>query len=178
MNNPENNTPQPKYSPEELQACLNMLDELSKGSDQLAHLTEEQRINLMMAAGRISRPDKQEIRKRAQDRRTLKLKQIDAHQRKVRASTGIRSARTSTVFVAPAQIQGPEALTPKDNELIRPRNCYVCKAEFSRLHFFMTRCARSARSSIMPSGSRRHRWWGRSRLSPVPGSRSGIRLLL
>ncbi|MEI6438380.1 MAG: SDR family oxidoreductase [Candidatus Omnitrophota bacterium] len=124
-----------KYSPEELQACLKMIDDLSKNSDQLAYLTEDQRVELMIAAGRISRPDKQEIRKRAQDRRTLKLKKIDAHQRKVRAATGIRSARTSTVFVAPAQIEGPKAPS-EENELIRPRNCYVCKAEFSKLHFF------------------------------------------
>ncbi|MBF0593574.1 MAG: SDR family oxidoreductase [Candidatus Omnitrophica bacterium] len=131
------NISEAKYSPEQLQACVNVLDALAKNSEQLAYLTNEQRVALMMAAGKISRPDKQEIRKRSQDRRTLKLKNIDAHQRKVRAATGIRSARESAVFVAPAQIAGPSApQAEQDNELIRPRNCYVCKGEFTRLHFF------------------------------------------
>ncbi|KJS33837.1 MAG: oxidoreductase, partial [Desulfatitalea sp. BRH_c12] len=52
---------------------------------------------------------------------------------------GIRKARQAPVFKAPLQISAPgldEAAQGAAPELQSPRNCYVCKAEFTRLHFF------------------------------------------
>ena len=46
-------------------------------------------------------------------------------------------ARQASVFSAPAQIPDMTAdLNSENNELKSPRNCYVCKAEFTKLHFF------------------------------------------
>lgn len=129
--------PEAKYSKEETQACIAMLEDLVKHGEELAHLSDEQRIALMTAAGQISRPNLDEVLKRRRDRARLKLQKIDHHERNVRAATGIRSARRAEVFTAPKQItngNGQKAL--RDLRLIKPRACYVCKNEFTQVHFF------------------------------------------
>ncbi len=126
-----------KYSPEQLQACIDLLEGLVNDSAEMAHLADEQRVRLMKAAGRISRPDREEIDKRARDRRHLKHEKIERHERRVRALTGIRAAREEAVFVAPKQIEAPRPEKAAEApELIKPRGCYVCKQDFTKLHFF------------------------------------------
>src|SRR5262245_40852909 len=93
----------PKYSLTEIQDCIALLDDLVRDDAELAHIPKEQRVALMIAAGRISRPDRDEIRKRQKDRKRLKRQKIVDHERVVRASTGIRSARTAQVYTAPEQ---------------------------------------------------------------------------
>lgn len=124
-----------KYSKEEIQACVALLEDLAGNSVELAHLSDEQRIALLTAAGQISRPDREEIRKRKRDRIRLKRQRIDDHQRSTRAATGIRSAREAAVFTAPAQITDADAHS-QELQLLYPRDCYICKREFTRVHFF------------------------------------------
>ncbi len=90
-----------KYSKEEIQQCIDLLEDLVKNSVELAHLSKEQRIAILKAAGEISRPDRDEIRKRKKDRIRLKKQRIDDHERKLRRATGIRSAREKAVFTRP-----------------------------------------------------------------------------
>ncbi len=126
-----------KYSQEEIQQCINLLDDLVKNSVELAHLTKEQRIAILKAAGEISRPDRDEIRKRKKDRIRLKKQRIDDHERKLRRATGIRAAREKTVFKAPkAILHADERSAFLEQELINPRACYICKAFFTKVHFF------------------------------------------
>jgi len=129
--------PEMKFSAEQIHLCIDLLETFVASSEQLAYLTLEQRVALMTAAGKISRPDKQEIEKRSRDRRVLKQQKIDQHERAVRAATGIRSAREAAVFTAPQQIAGPKAeeVSP-ERVLINARSCYVCKQDFNRVHFF------------------------------------------
>lgn len=89
----------------------------------------------MKAAGKLSRPDRDEIRKRNKDVKNLKREIVRKQEKKKRAATGIRSARESNVFKAPKQL---ESQNIKTNNLVlkSPRNCYICKAEFTQLHFF------------------------------------------
>jgi NAD(P)-dependent dehydrogenase (short-subunit alcohol dehydrogenase family) len=129
--------PDAKYSPEAIQGCIDVLKDLAANSVELAHLPDDQRIALMAAAGRISRPDKDELSKRSRDRRHLKHQRVDEHERKVRAATGIRSAREASVFIAPQKIDRiAHQPSVEPLELINPRSCYVCKEEFTRVHFF------------------------------------------
>ena len=126
-----------KYSTEEIQRCINLLDDLVKNSVELAHLTKEQRIAILKAAGEISRPDRDEIRKRKKDRIRLKKQRIDDHERKIRRETGIRSAREAAVFTAPKAILHADKQSAfLEQELINPRACYICKVEFTKVHFF------------------------------------------
>ncbi len=121
----------------EVARCTNVIERLCEDPDLLTQLNEEQRLALMRAAGRLSRPDRDamKIRSRASYRHERRLDR--AADREARATTGLREARKSAVFSAPLKI---ESSTPNDTQPERhlkfARNCYVCKAEFTRLHFF------------------------------------------
>ncbi|MCB9799297.1 MAG: SDR family oxidoreductase [Candidatus Omnitrophica bacterium] len=120
-----------------LDECISFLEDLLENREQLASLTNEQRVALMKVAGRISRPSRDEIRKRDRTVKRMRRQTLQVQERSARATTGIRRAREASVYTAPAQITSGEAGDLiKDFELKSPRNCYVCRAEFVKLHFF------------------------------------------
>jgi len=126
-----------KYSSEEIASCISLLESFVKDSAQLAHLSEEKRILLLKAAGKLAQPSGDEILKRKRDIRQAKRQRAVKQERMVRAKTGIRKAREATVFVAPKQLlENKIHCEHPYSELKSPRNCYVCKAEYTRLHFF------------------------------------------
>ena len=121
----------------QIDGCIRVLKTLAEQSELLSKIPEADRIALVKAAGRISRPDRAEIKKRNKDKKRQMRLAVTAKQRQLRAQTGIRKAREHAVFTAPAQIEGPGAQHIEPSEhLDSPRNCYVCKAEFTRLHHF------------------------------------------
>ncbi len=129
-------------------ACIPVLEAIADQSEWLAKLPEKKRVALIRAAGKISRPDKKEIKKRNKDKRQEKRQAIVEKEKRLRASTGIRKAREESVFTAPRMIA--YATPQSDDErfidfLETPRNCYVCKAEFTRVHhFYDTMCPECA----------------------------------
>ena len=125
------------YSPEEIQKCIAFLENLAADSGQIFNLSEAQRIALMTAAGQLSRPDRRELKKRNKEKNRIQRQVVVQHERMARAATGIRRARQASVFSAPEQIPDLTSdLVSENRELKSPRNCYVCKAEFTKLHFF------------------------------------------
>lgn len=112
-----------------------MLEAIVADRSLLTVLPEEQRVALMIAAGRVSRPTRDENRKAAKAFRVIRRKAADAHDRTVRAATELRAGRTKDVFTAPLALP-PGATVPDAGELKTPRACYVCKVEFRRVHFF------------------------------------------
>ena len=127
----------PKITRDEIQNCISVLENLIQDSEQLMDLTEEQRISLLAAAGRLSRPDREELKKRRKDKQKRKRKEATEQERAARAATGIRRARTEKVFQAPEQLtSGKKDIAREEKVLKSPRNCYICKAEFVQLHFF------------------------------------------
>ncbi|MBI4387697.1 MAG: SDR family oxidoreductase, partial [Candidatus Omnitrophica bacterium] len=124
-----------KYSEEEIQACINLLEDLVKNSAQFAYLSHEQKIALLKAAGQISRPDRDQSRIRSRLTTKLKRQKVVERERSARKATGIRSAREAAVFTAPKQIAGGANIS-QYRELVNPRDCYICKNDFTRLHFF------------------------------------------
>lgn len=135
MNNSENN--RNPHSIKDILECLETLEHLVENTHLLAELTEEQRVGLLTAAGRISRPDKKEIKKRQKEVKFFRQKQMVEQNRLKRAYTGIRSAREASVFMAPEQLKiESDKAYAEAPELGSPRNCYVCKVEFTKLHFF------------------------------------------
>jgi NAD(P)-dependent dehydrogenase (short-subunit alcohol dehydrogenase family) len=104
----------------------------------LASIPQAERQALMMAAGRASRPGSHEAKRLLKEFRRRNKKAVQQEDRLARATTGIRAARESSVFVAPAPLLA-EARPPAEEsgpELNKPKSCYVCKADFRRLHFF------------------------------------------
>ncbi len=122
--------------PEDAETCIEILKNLLENPDQMAALPEEKRIALRMAAGKLSRPSKEEKLSRGKQVKKVNRKKIAQEERAARAATGIRSARTASVFTAPEKLQLPQPELEKLPELSSPRNCYVCKAEYTKLHFF------------------------------------------
>ena len=114
--------------------CLKLL---LKDTDRLANLPEEQRIALLKVTGEISRPDRAEIKKRNKAANKTQSLAILEKDRRARNTTGIRMARLDATFTAPKEIEfNPSESEPKSEEIVAPRNCYVCKEEFTHLHFF------------------------------------------
>ncbi len=123
------------YSSEEIDRCIDMLENMASQSEIIANIPESQRIALLSAAGKISRPDRKYLKQRRKELNKIQRQPIVAKERQARASTGIRSARDVDVFESPAQITA----TPSTSEhtlLNSPRNCYVCKAKYDILHHF------------------------------------------
>ncbi|MCU0665506.1 MAG: SDR family oxidoreductase [Candidatus Omnitrophica bacterium] len=121
---------------EEISANIAFVQALAQDSSQLMLLSQQQRVALMKAAGRLAYPDRNEIKKRNKDIKQAKTQRVLKLERFARANTGIRKAREEAVFSAP-KIITQENIDPKHfSELKSPRNCYICKAEYKKLHFF------------------------------------------
>jgi len=124
----------------EVATCIKILQELVADTNQLFELPETQRIALYKLAGELSRPNRDEFQRRRKDaKKAIKRKMIakDTHARK---TTGIRSARESTLFKAP-KLLAAASIPNQTLELESPRNCYVCKTIYTKLHhFYDTMC--------------------------------------
>ena len=125
-----------KYSEKKIKECIALLENLAQNNEEFARLSLEERIALMKAAGAFSRPEKHEILKRKKEIKKIKRQLAIQEERQARASTGIRAAREKSVFTAPQQIAPEQAQQRKNLQLKSPRNCYVCKEEYTQLHFF------------------------------------------
>lgn len=130
------NKNKPSLSKEEVEKCLSLIQALVADSSPLVLISENQRIELLKAAGLLARPSKEELSKRRKNLKNAKRTAIREIEREVRSTTGIRYARTADVFVAPEQLSLTETTAKEEKELLTPRNCYVCKAEYTKLHHF------------------------------------------
>jgi NAD(P)-dependent dehydrogenase (short-subunit alcohol dehydrogenase family) len=145
MKNPENSSnTEMSLSESEVDTCITVLNSLLENTSMLGFLPDEKRNALLSAAGRLSKPDHREILKRKNELKKARRDLARQRERNARAETGIRKARITPVFFAPKQIssnemeQNNKVDSQSDKTLIlnSPRNCYVCKAEFSQMHFF------------------------------------------
>ena len=134
----ENSTEQKaKLTESEINNCISVLEHLLQNGDQLIHLSAEQFMKLMKAAGQITRPDKAEIYKRNKRVKVARRQGEITNNRNARAATSIRSARTSGIFMAPEQIALPESDTVNEKHfLTSEQNCYVCKKPYTEIHHF------------------------------------------
>jgi NAD(P)-dependent dehydrogenase (short-subunit alcohol dehydrogenase family) len=131
--------------------CVRVLEALVEDPAGLAEVDLETRNQLLVAAGRISRPERTEQRLLSRAVRKKKKREIRAADEAMLVRAGIRQKRLAPVFITPeplalAASQGstfqlgaagesepePEA-APSLNV---PRCCYVCKAPCTRVHFF------------------------------------------
>ncbi len=125
--------------PEDVARATALLEAIADDRSLLASIDEPERRALLTAAGRVSRPSRDEQRRLARAFRRLERETAEAHDRELRAATEIRVARTADVFVPPPRLVASEPETQAaapPRELEKPRDCYVCKAPFTRLHFF------------------------------------------
>ncbi|MBX7116034.1 MAG: SDR family NAD(P)-dependent oxidoreductase [Myxococcaceae bacterium] len=119
----------------EVRRAIALLESIVGDRTLLTTLTEGDRLALLSAAGRVAQPERDAQARLAKAVRRGRRQAKQEHDRVLRATTEIRAARSQAVFTAPAQ----KALPPKNRpirELKNPRACYVCKTEFTQLHFF------------------------------------------
>jgi len=127
-----------KYYPsEEIEKCISMLENMAAQSELLAHIPENQRIALLSAAGRVSRPDRKYLKQRRKELNKIQRHPVIKQDRQARAATGIRSARETDIFQVPARITNISSNQDDlGQQLNSPRNCYVCKEKYTTLHHF------------------------------------------
>lgn len=126
---------------QELEECLRVLEALVEDRAGLAEVDLETRNRLLVAAGRVSRPERTEQRVLAKALGKKKKKARRAADEIQLDRTGIRRKRLEPVFVTPEPRALAEAAGASNGDWDSPelndaRVCYVCKAPRSRLHFF------------------------------------------
>ena len=122
-----------QISQQEIDACIAVLEQLVQDTNQVFELSEEKRIALMKAAGKLTRPHRDEFKRRKKDSEKAAKRKKKEQEKHARKQTGIRAAREATIFIAPKFIESGIQEQP---ELHSPRNCYVCKKEYTKLHHF------------------------------------------
>ncbi len=140
-NKSDESRPLSPISMEEIDQCIRILEKLNTHTNQIFEIPKDKRLELIMAAGLLSRPSREEFLRRKKEAKKAEKRKINTRDKEARNSTGIRSAREAVIFEAPKMI----ALTGQENaqgiELNSPRNCYVCKEVYTHLHhFYDTMC--------------------------------------
>ncbi|QDE66598.1 MULTISPECIES: SDR family NAD(P)-dependent oxidoreductase [Myxococcus] len=133
---PEALPPPAPLSLDEVRRVTQLLEAISEDRFLLAGLPEEDRIAFLSAAGRVLHPDRDTKSRMAKALRRDRKKTKREHDRAIRATTEIRTLRRSAIFTVPALPPPPPSEAGPERILEQPRRCYVCKAEYRKLHFF------------------------------------------
>ncbi len=127
----------PVVSAEELRRCADVLSAIVDDRGLLIQIPQEERKRLVIAAGRVSRPSRDDERRLRRTFSRVQKVQERSADRQTKSETGIRAARETSVFVAPPQLTYSDSnADTRYRELKKPKSCYVCKEDFTRLHFF------------------------------------------
>ncbi len=123
-----------------LRAATEAIEEIVADRSLLADIPVEERNRFLQAAGRVSRPDVIDRRRLLKvSKRKRKAERIEREQA-ILSETGIRKLRRAPVFTSP-NIFPPSAEELRDEEpqyreAHEPRNCYICKRDYSAIHHF------------------------------------------
>jgi NAD(P)-dependent dehydrogenase (short-subunit alcohol dehydrogenase family) len=124
-----------RLSPADVRRCTELLEAIVRDRALLASLSDDERRALLTAAGRISRPETVQERRLVREFRRAGRRERRGKDRRIVADAQIRIAREKPVYVAPTPALPYERRTD-ERELLTPRNCYVCKMPYKKLHFF------------------------------------------
>lgn len=137
----DNTTNSKKLSQEEIDKAISVMKTLLDDTNQLFEIEEEKRVELMTVSGLLSRPNREEFAKRRKNAKKAEKRKMIERDKHARKDTGIRSARENNIFIAPKFLEMPKEEADRPS-LESPRNCYVCKKVFTKLHhFYDTMCA-------------------------------------
>lgn len=130
----------------DIDACVRVLEAIAEDRAGLLDVPLELRNRLLMAAGRVSRPERHEQRRLSRAARSKNKREDREHDRALLARAEIRQKRLDPVFVTPEPAALSEALggvfgeeAPRANdepELKVARACYICKTRITRVHHF------------------------------------------
>ncbi|MHB1225432.1 MAG: SDR family NAD(P)-dependent oxidoreductase [Gemmatimonadaceae bacterium] len=131
---------------ERARAAIDLLEAMVDDRALLARLSADERLRLLSAAGRLSRPDAIDRRRLVKaSKRDRKAARVERAESELEA-TGIRRLRRESVFITPS-LFAPAGFDRRDDESAgdaaeAPReaaerqNCYICKRDYHTLHHF------------------------------------------
>jgi len=130
---------------EDLRACLRTLQAIHADRGLLTQLTQEQRRELLMLAGLVAKPERNELRQMAKAFRRADRQAVQQQDRQSIETAGLRQQRRSETY-APLWLPRPDAEVAQSNAgassasaterptLNAARNCYVCKQPYTTVH--------------------------------------------
>ena len=125
---------------ERLKAAADLLEEIVEDRALLAEIPVEDRNRLLQAAGKVSRPDVIDRRRLLKISKRKRKAERVRREESVLENTGIRRLRREPVFTTPNYFPPtPEdlpAAEPQHRKVNEPRNCYICKQDYSTIHHF------------------------------------------
>lgn len=143
---------EPRMPPSDtdIDACLRVLEALAEDRAGLLHVAVEKRHRLLTAAGRVSRPDRNEQRLLHRAARRKDKRELRDHDEALLERAEIRQKRLDPIFVTPEPellnaaaggvFEGAAAEPPESVEELPPlhvaRACYVCKTRVHHVHAF------------------------------------------
>jgi hypothetical protein len=131
-------------SEKEIDDCLRVLEALAEDRAELLSVEVEKRHRLLMAAGRVSRPDRNEQRRLLRAARRKDKHAVKAHDEALLSRAQIRQKRLEPVFSTPEPaaleaaaggsfVAGENHAACGEPELNVARACYVCKTRVTRV---------------------------------------------
>jgi NAD(P)-dependent dehydrogenase (short-subunit alcohol dehydrogenase family) len=125
----------PPLAPQDLEGCLRVLRVVQADRGALASLSQEQRRELLMLAGLVAKPERDELRRMARAFRRADREAVQRQDRQSLEASGLRMQRRSETF-APLWLPPPEQAAPARPQLASARACYVCKQPYTEVHRF------------------------------------------
>jgi NAD(P)-dependent dehydrogenase (short-subunit alcohol dehydrogenase family) len=128
----------------EIERCIHGLELLISRPDVLARIPEEQRRALLIAAGKLSRPirnERERVTKAIRRYRRELEKEADLELRqtaRIREGRGIE-APAGECTPRPSLVAGGKVNDDAEGRarrLNRPESCYICKRDYTELHHF------------------------------------------
>jgi NAD(P)-dependent dehydrogenase (short-subunit alcohol dehydrogenase family) len=120
----------------DLAACIRVLQAIEADRSLLARLTREQRRELLMAAGLVAKPERQDLVRMAKAMRRADREAGRQRDRELIERTGLRVQRRNEVY-EPLWLPPPtaeEAAVTGTAALHKSLCCYVCKQDYSTPH--------------------------------------------
>jgi hypothetical protein len=103
-------------------------------------LIYQQRTALIRAAGQFSRPDRDELARRKKDGAKATKRKMENETEPLVKKQEL-DLLESAIFMAPKLLAAAELENKETLELETPRQCYVCKTDFTKMHhFYDTMC--------------------------------------
>jgi NAD(P)-dependent dehydrogenase (short-subunit alcohol dehydrogenase family) len=138
MSNPDPSARPPAVPSEDLETAIRVLETFASDRSHLTAVDLETRRRLLIAAGRVSRPERDDMIKMAKAFRRQERQESQREDQALLETSGLRIQRKAPVFT-PLWLEPPKE--DAESEAERPqlndeRNCYVCKAPFRTVHFF------------------------------------------
>jgi NAD(P)-dependent dehydrogenase (short-subunit alcohol dehydrogenase family) len=127
---------------DEVRTCLRVLRAIEADRSHLTRLSREERRELVMLAGLVAKPERQDLVRMAKAFRRADREAARAHDRRAIERAGLRVQRRSAVY-APLWLEPPAAEPGEDRPQLRHgRACYVCKQPFVKVHrYYDSMCA-------------------------------------